>query len=102
MAKLIKTIFRMTLRLVLLLAGLIVMASLLGVALLVLALWLIRASWARLTGKPVQPWTFQVNRQVMWSRFHRPPGHHPASRRDESNVIDVEIKEVREITSPGD
>ena len=102
MNKLIGTIFRVISRLVLLLAGLFFLASLLVAALLVLAVWLVRAFWARLTGRPVQPWTFQVNRQAMWSRFYRPSGHDPAPRRDDSDVIDVEIKEIKEIKPRGE
>jgi hypothetical protein len=95
---LMKTIFGFIFRVVLLLAGLVFMASLLAVALLFLVLWLLRALWARLTGQPVSPWTFQINRQAMMSRFYRSSGQGASSaRRDSSNVVDVEIKEVTEI-----
>ncbi len=93
--KVIRAIFRVIARLVLLLAGLVFLASLLLAALLLMAVWLLRAFWARLTGRPVQPWTFQVNRQAMWSRFYRAPGQRRASERDESQVIDVQSKEVK-------
>ena len=99
MNELMGAIFRVLLQLVVLLAGLVILASFLVVALLVLAFWLVRALWARLTGQPVQPWTFQFNRQAMWSRFYRPPGREPEAARDESNVIDVEIKEIKETKS---
>ncbi|HEY5582633.1 MAG TPA: hypothetical protein VIK56_15995 [Rhodoferax sp.] len=91
-----KTIIGFFVRMALLLAGLIFMASLLAVALLVLLLWLLRALWAKLTGQPVSPWTFQVNRQAMWQRFYRPPGRDAASGRDDSDVIDAEVKEIKE------
>lgn len=90
------TIFGFVVRVVLLLAGLIFMASLLVAALLVLVLWLLRALWAKLTGQPVRPWTFQVNRQAMWQHFYRPPAHGAAPRRDDSDVIDAEVKEIKE------
>lgn len=99
--KIIRAIFRVIARLVLLLAGLVFLASLLLAALLLLALWLLRALWARLSGRPVQPWTFQVNRQAMWNRFYRTPEQGRSAPRDDSNVIDVEIKEVKEVKPPG-
>ena len=71
------TIFGFVVRVVLLLAGLIFMAS--------------------LTGQPVRPWTFQVNRQAMWQHFYRQPGRDAAPGRDDSNVIDAEVKEIKEV-----
>jgi len=98
-----KTIFGLVLRLVLMLAGLVFLASVLAAALVVLAFWLVRALWARLTGQPVSPWTFQVNRQAMMDRFYRGPGSGRAARPDDANVIDAEIVEVvdvKEIKQP--
>ena len=43
------------LRTVLVLAGLVFAACLLAVFVLLLALWSVRAAWARLTGRPVNP-----------------------------------------------
>lgn len=91
MGKILSTMVRV----VLVLAGLVFAASLLTAALFVLAVWLVRALWARLTGQPVQAWTFQVNRQAMWSRFYRPPGPAHKPQRDDSNVIDVKPKEIK-------
>ena len=90
------TIFGFLVRVALLLAGLIFMASFLVLALVVLALWLLRALWAKLTGQPVSPWAFQVNRQAMWQRFYRPPASGASPRRDDANVIDAEVKEIKE------
>ncbi|MEI8169255.1 MAG: hypothetical protein WCG50_06240 [Rhodoferax sp.] len=92
-----KTIFGLVLRLVLMLAGLVFLASVLAAALVVLAFWLVRALWARLTGQPVSPWTFQVNRQAMMDRFYRGPGSGRAARPDDANVIDAEIVEVVDV-----
>jgi hypothetical protein len=89
--------FGFVFRVVLVLAGLVFMASLLAAALLVLVVWLLRAAWARLTGRPVSPWTFQVNRQAMWNRFYRAPGAGGARQHDESDVIDAEVKEVTDV-----
>ena len=84
---------RVILRVVLLVAGMVFLASLLVAALVLLALWLLRSLWARLNGRPVTPWTFKVDRQALWDRFYRAPGRGPASQRDDSDVIDVEAKE---------
>ena len=92
-----KTIFSVIFRVVLLLAGLVFLASLLGAALLLLVVWLLRALWARLTGQPVSPWTFQINRQAMMNRFYRGPGATGAGRRDDADVIDAEVVEVIEV-----
>lgn len=94
------TIFGFLVRVFLLLAGLIFMASLLAVALLVLVLWLLRALWAKLTGQPVSPWTFQVNRQAMWQRFYRSQESGGQPRRDDANVIDAEVKEIKDSKPP--
>lgn len=94
-----RSIFGLVLRVLLLAAGLVFLASLLAAASLVLTVWLLRALWARLTGKPVQPWTFQINRQAMWSRFHQAQRGGQAAAGDRSEVIDVDLKEV---TSPRD
>lgn len=93
--RMVGTILSTMVRLVALLAGLVFVASVLTAALFVLAVWLVRALWARLTGQPVQAWTFQVNRQAVWSRFYRPPGSAHKPQRDDSNVIDVEPKEIK-------
>jgi uncharacterized membrane protein len=93
--EMMRTISGVIFRVLLLLAGLVFLASLLVAGLLVLAVWLMRAAWARLTGQPVSPWTFQVNRQAMWSRFYRAPGQGGPSGRDDSDVIDAEVKEIR-------
>lgn len=92
-----RTIFDVIFRLLLLLAGLVFLASLLLAALFLLAVWLVRALWARLMGQAVSPWTFQVNRQALWNRFYRAPGPGRTPKRNESDVIDAEIKQITEI-----
>ena len=89
------------LRVAMLVAGLIFLASVLAMALVLLGVWLLRALWAKLTGQPVIPWKFQVDRQAMWNRFYRPPaygqeqGQGAAQRRDDADVIDVEPKAIK-------
>lgn len=89
----IQKLFGFLLRTLLVLMGLIFALSLLAVALLLLALWGLRALWARLTGRPVQPLAITILRRAQWQRFYRPA----AARTDEADVIDVESRQV----SPG-
>jgi hypothetical protein len=93
--RLMKSIFSLVFRLVLLAAGLVFLVSLMALGLVLLAVWLVRALFARLTGQPVTPWTFKVNRQAQWSRFYQATGRsNPAQA--SSDVIDAEVKEVKE------
>ncbi len=98
-------IVNFVIRVILVLAGLVFVASALLAALMVLALWSLRALWARLTGQPVQPWAFQFDRQAIWNRFYRGAGQgqrpsqaqqpNQAARRDDPDIIDVEPKEIK-------
>jgi hypothetical protein len=81
---------RFLLRLLLALAGLVFLASLLAVALLLLLVWGLRALWARLRGRPVQPLVFTVLRRAQWERFYRPG----AASSPAEDVIDVEARPV--------
>ena len=95
-----KTIFGVIFRVALLLAALVFLASLLVVALLLLSVWLGRALWARLTGQPVMPWTFQFNRQTVMDRFYRASGQRPfpppdANVIDVTDVIEVEPRQIK-------
>jgi hypothetical protein len=87
----IKTIFGLLLRALLLMMGLVFFLSVLAVALVLMAVWLLRALWARLTGRPVRPWTFKVVRRAQWERFYRTgrPG-----RADDADVIDVASRQI--------
>lgn len=99
--QLMQTVFGVIFRVLLLAAGLVFMASLFAAALLLLGGWLVRALWARLTGQAVRPWTFQVNRQAIWSRFSRAPEHSHSRQRDGADVVDVVDVEIKEIKAPG-
>ena len=90
--KMLKTLFGFLLRTVLLLMGLVFLLSLLAAALLLLVWWGLRALWAKLTGRPVQPLVFTVLRKAQWERFYRGgAGARPAQTDD---VIDVESRQV--------
>lgn len=49
--------FSFLIRVLLFFVGLLFAASLAVAALLLVAVWMARAGWARLTGKPLTPWT---------------------------------------------
>jgi len=87
-------------RLGLLLAGLVFFASLLVAGLLLLMMWLLRALWASLTGRPVSPWTFQINRQAAWDRFYRrgQAGQRRQSASASDDVVDAPSREVNDVT----
>ena len=83
----------------LLLAGLVFFASLMVAAVLVLLVWLVRALWAKLTGQPVRPWAFQMNRQAMWQRFNqRGFGQPGRAAPPPDNVVDVAANDVTVVT----
>ena len=86
-------------RVAVLVASLVFLACVLVMALILVGVWLLRAAWAKLTGQAVNPWTFQVNRPVMWSRFYQPADQGRSQvatqQRDDSEVIDVEPKAIK-------
>lgn len=59
------------LRVVLLVAGLLFAASLVVVALLLVALWGLRYLWAKLTGQPVLPLVMRVDPRGGFNRMYR-------------------------------
>ncbi len=91
MNQLISRLLGLLLRLLLLMMGLVFLASVLVVAAVLLLVWALRALWARLTGRPVQPLVFTLLRREQWERFYRPGAARPA---DEGDVIDVESRQV--------
>jgi len=92
-ADFLSSVLSFVVRLSLLLAGLVFFAGLLVVASVLLLVWLLRALWARWTGAPVSPWTFQVHRHAMWRQFHpRPPNH--TRRPSPGDVVEVDARDV--------
>lgn len=91
MTSILKTILGLLLRIVLALMGLVFLLSLLAAGLLLLIFWGLRALWARLTGRPVQPLVFTLLRRAQWQRFYR-PGAGQSSQ--DVDVIDVESRQV--------
>ena len=99
MSDLLLNLLGFVVRVGLLLAGLVFFASLLAAGFLVLILWLLRALWAKLTGQPVSPWTFQMNRQANWQRFYQGGFGQPGSSAPSpDNVVDAEVTDVTEVT----
>jgi hypothetical protein len=88
MGDVVRSVLGLMLRLGLLLAGLVFFASLMAMAAVVLALWLLRALWATVTGRPVQPWVFKMSRRPPWQRGGFPGA--PPSQAD--NVVDAEVR----------
>jgi len=86
------------LRVFLLAAGLLFTASLAVGLLLVAAVWGVRSTWARLTGRPVMPFMMRIDPRAGFDRMYRrpPPGATPRAdsvvdwRRETGDVTDVE------------
>lgn len=102
MSDLLSGVLRFFLKAVLLLCGLVFVASLVFVALVLLLVGALRQLWARVTGRPVQPWAFRVDPRAQWERFYRasgrPPGDGDGAPADKTpqrklgDVTDVEPK----------
>jgi hypothetical protein len=88
MGDVVRSVLGLMLRLGLLLAGLVFFASLMAMAALVLVMWLLRAVWATVTGRPVQPWVFKMSRRPPWQRG----GFPGASPGQADNVVDAEVR----------
>jgi hypothetical protein len=95
-----QTVFGILLRLFVIAAGLVFAASLAVVFAAVLAFWLLRAGWARLTGRPVSPFVVRVDPRGGFDRMYRrasAPGRAPRASaagagRVVGDVTDVEPK----------
>lgn len=98
MGNFVRSILGLMLRLGLLLAGLVFFASVLAVGLVLLTLWLLRALWAKVTGKPVQPWVFQMMRRPPWQQASRGSGFGGAQQASSDDVIDAEVRDVSVVT----
>jgi len=65
------TLLSFLLRLFLVVAGLLFAASLAVAAVLMLAVWGVRAAWAKLTGRPVMPFVVRINPRGGFERMYR-------------------------------
>ena len=64
-------VLRLLLRLVLVAVGFVFFLSLLAAALVLALVWGLRAVWARLTGRPITPWTTRIDPRAGWSTVYR-------------------------------
>lgn len=94
---LLATLLWFVLRVMAFAAGLVFAASVLVALLLLAFFWLLRAGWARLTGRPVVPWVMRVDPRRGFDRVYRggamrrPPGGQ--TPRADADVTDVEPKD---------
>ena len=98
MAEFVRSLLGFVLHLGLLLAGLVFFASLLVAGMLLLSVWLLRALWAKLTGKPVQPWVFKMHRRPPWQRAGRSHGFGGSQAPSSDDVIDAQARDVTVVT----
>lgn len=104
-------------RVIVIAMGLVLFASLLVAAMLLALVWVLRAGWARLTGRPVTPWVMGVDPRTGFSTVFRSTERWSAGRRGSrapegtgedveasrrggilpgaAQVTDVEAREVR-------
>ena len=79
--KKMQAVFSFLLRMVLVVAGVLLAASMLVVMLLLLALWSIRAVWARLTGRILSPFEMRLDPRTGFRYVYRRGGHWHAKAR---------------------
>lgn len=106
MSDLIDAVIRLVLRVVLLLMAMVFIASLLLAAAVLLAIWFVRRSWARLMGRPVSPWVFRVDPRAHWNRFYHAADRWPrgstrfgpgaGTQGRAPDVQDVDVKEPKD------
>ncbi|MDP3824622.1 MAG: hypothetical protein Q8R33_24385 [Burkholderiales bacterium] len=96
------TFMTFILRVFLLVAGLVFAASLAVAAVLMLAVWSVRAGWAKLTGRPLAPFIVRIDPRGGFERMYRRGGPASAARADSvrpprnvADVTDVEPKAPR-------
>jgi flagellar biosynthesis protein FlhB len=95
------TVLSFLLRVVLLAAGLVVALSFAVAFAVVVAVWLVRAAWARLTGKSVSPFVVRINPRKGFTDMYRrgeggsrtPRADSVGSRRPIADVTDVEPRQ---------
>ena len=68
-------------RLILLAAGLLFAASLALAFMLMLSVWMARAAWAKLTGRPVRPFIIRIDPRAGFERMYRGAGQGRATPR---------------------
>jgi hypothetical protein len=96
-----QTVLTFILRLVFVVAGLVFAAGLAVVFAVVIAVWILRAGWSKLTGKPVSPFVVRVDPRGGFERMVRRGGDKSGTsaqdglrtRPPAGGVTDVEYRE---------
>jgi hypothetical protein len=78
---------RCCLRLAIVAAGLLLVGLTAVMFVVLLALWAVRSTWLKVTGRPATPWVMRFGAREVFRRAHRGP-----STRE---VIDVEARRLR-------
>ena len=89
------TVLGLVLRVFLLLAGLVFAASLAVGFVVLVALWVVRSTWARLTGRQATPFVMRVDPRAGFDRMVRRPGSDARTPPTVGDVTDVEPKAPR-------
>ena len=80
---------RWLIRAVLLAAGLVLFLSLFVAAMVLALAWGLRAVWARLTGRPVVPWTMRMDPRNGWNTVYRSSARWTSPRGGASTEADA-------------
>lgn len=73
------TLTRWTVRLLLLMVGVVFFLSLVAAACVLAAVWAVRALWAKVTGQPVTPWVMPMRAASSWTQMYQRAGGMAAS-----------------------
>lgn len=93
-----QSLLGLLLRLVLLAAGLVFAAALLVGICFIAALWGLRYAWAKLTGRPVNPFVVRIDPLGGFGRVYRSgQGGMPSQRADEA-AVRPERREIGDVT----
>lgn len=91
------TLMNFVLRLFILAGGLLLGASLAVAFVLMLALWSLRAGWARLTGRPVMPFIIRIDPRGDFERMYRRAGEGSAANRPDGVRPRPKIADVTDV-----
>ncbi|MBV7539571.1 hypothetical protein [Acidovorax sp. sic0104] len=67
----VASVFRLIVRLLVVAMGVVLFLSLLAAVMVLALAWVLRAGWARLTGKPVTPWVMRMDPRSGFSTAFR-------------------------------
>lgn len=70
----LNAVTRWTVRLLLLMVGVVFFLSLLSVACILALVWGVRALWAKVTGQPIAPWVMPLRAASSWTGMYQRAG----------------------------